>query len=218
MGVITVKLEMESYIGHPYWPEKNLCIDIEKTSGVNRQKSDEKRLAAIKAECKRRGMTYQQYLDAKKASERPFYTAKNGAIIIPRHQLAGAIAQAIGESPKGVRGPYTKDNFRALVRVSDFTTDRKKADGTFSRFVKLDSSNQRSYQQNPFIGQYLDPATGMTGKPFTAEGTLHVLEDKWHDTVKGLLTHAVEVVGLGAARKMGFGRGKVVDWKVQGNK
>lgn len=206
--LVHVSLELKNYIAHPFWPERNRCIEIEKKSGVNRQKSEEKRVAALKAECTRQGVTYEQYLELREKAADQWYR-RDGKIIIPRHQIAGSLVQTIASSPKALRGPFDKDNFRALVAIGDFTTERTKADGVFGRFVKLEGSNQRSWQENEFIGQYLD-----AGSPFTAEGTIDVIDHRQVDTVKALLEAVVDRVGIGAARKMGFGRGKVLTWNV----
>ena len=202
---MNVRLLMTNYIAHPYWPSRNLCIEIEKKSGVNRQKSDETRLAALKAECEKQGITHDDYLRLKIEASCQWYTNADGNIIIPRHQLAGAFVQAIGQAPKALRGPFDKENFRALVQVGDFVTDKTECNGVFARFVKLEGSNQRSWQENEFLGQYLE-----AGEPFSASGVIVATEPKWSDTVKALLRAAIETIGVGAARKMGFGRGTVV--------
>jgi hypothetical protein len=207
MKPIKIILCLNNYIAHPFWPARNTCIEVEKKSGVNRQKSDEKRLAALKAECSRQGLTYEQYLDLRKQASEQWYRNGVGVIYIPRHQISGALVQTIGTAPKALRGQFDRDNFRALVQIGDFTTDRTAADGVFSRFVKLEGSNQRSWQENEFIGCYLDK-----GEPFEASGTIAVENEKQAETVKALLAAVVEQVGIGAARKMGFGRGRIADW------
>lgn len=207
MKTISVTLQLNNYIAHPFWPARNACIEIEKKSGVNRQKSEEKRIAALKAECSRQGCTYEQYLEFRKQAAEQWYRNSDGTIYIPRHQIAGGLVQTIGTAPKALRGQFDRDNFRALVQISDFATDREKADGVFSRFVKLEGSNQRSWQENEYLGQYLE-----TGEPFEARGTIAVIDEKARDTVKALITATVEMVGIGAARKMGFGRGVVAEW------
>ena len=207
MNPISITLKMTSYIAHPFWPARNTCIEVEKKSGVNRQKSDEKRVAALKAECSRQGITYDQYLDLRKQAAEQWYRQPDRTIYIPRHQLAGALVQCIGSAPKALRGQFDRDNFRALIHVGDFVTDRKEPDGVFARFVKLEGSNQRSFQENEYLGCYLNK-----GEPFEAKGTIAVADAKQADTVKALLTAAVEMIGVGAARKMGFGRGRIAEW------
>jgi len=210
MLLIQIELLMESYIAHPFWPARNRVIEIEKKSGVNRQRSEDKRQAALKAECERQGYTMEQYEQFRVEAAEQWYRqdGPGTTIIVPRHQLAGALVQAIATAPKALRGPFDKDNFRALVQIGDFVTDRSEPSGVFGRFVKLEGSNQRSWQENEFIGQYLD-----NGEPFKASGTISLADHKQVDTVKAILTKAVETTGLGAARKMGFGRGKIASWK-----
>jgi len=209
MAVIKTSLEFVNYIAHPYLPARNLCIEIEKKSGVNRQKSDEKRVAALKAECQRQGITYERYLELREEAAVQWYRRpKDNRIYIPRHQIAGAFVQVIGTAPKSLRGIFTKDNFRALVQISDFVTDRAEPTGVFARFVKLETSNQRSWQENEYIGRYLD-----NGKPFEAEGVLSLADPKQNQTAKALLAAVVENIGVGASRKMGFGRGRILAFK-----
>jgi len=207
MKTISIKLSMLNYIAHPFWPETNARIEIEKKSGVNRQRSDDKRVAALKAECGKQGIAYERYLELVKLSKRQFYTRDDGTIYIPRHQLAGGFVQVIGGSPKALRNRFTKDNFRALVQIGDFDTGLNERSGVFGRFVKLEGSNQRSWQENEFIGQYLDE-----GEPFTATGKIGLTEPKDEKTVKALAEALVTGVGIGAARKMGFGRGQILEW------
>jgi len=206
--LIRVTLQLVNYIAHPYWPARDLVIDIEKKAGAARQRSEEKRIAAIKAECARHGITYDDYLRLKKEAEEQWYRDKSGNIIIPRHQIAGALVQTIEQSPKAVRGPFTADNFRALVQISDFNTGLKNAAGKFVRFVKLEGSNQRSLQENEFIGQYLDQ-----GEPFDAAGCVAISDERLEKYLSGLFNTMITTIGVGAARKMGFGRGIVKLWE-----
>lgn len=207
MQVIKVELAINNYIAHPFWPETNARIEIEKKSGVNFQKSEDKRVAALKAECSRQGITYKRYLELVELSQRQFYTHEDGTIYIPRHQIAGGLVQVIGGSPKALRGRFDKDSFRALVQLGDFDTDRTERSGTFERFVKLLSSNQRSWQKNDYIGQYLGE-----GEPFAAIGEIGLTDPGDEETVLALFEALVTQVGTGAARKMGFGRGSIANW------
>lgn len=206
MLTIQVELMMNNYIAHPFWPARNRVIEIEKKSGCNRQKSEDKRLAAIKAECSKQGYTYEQYLKFVEEAREQWYK-KDGHIYIPRHQIAGALVQTIAGAPKALRGPFDKDNFRALVQIGDFMTDLDRADGVFARFVKLESSNQRSWQENEYIGVYLD-----SGEQFVAAGCIALMDKRHEGPMHALMEKAVESIGIGAARKMGFGRGKSNRW------
>ena len=207
--LVEIELKMHRYIAHPFWPVTSACINIEKKSGVNRQRTEEKRVAALKAECQKQDITYDRYLEMKEEAKEQFYRREpGGEIVIPRHQLAGAFVQTIGQSPKALRGPYTKDNFRSQVDIGDFATGLTVASGTFLRLVKLDTSHQRPWQENAFIGQYLDK-----GEPFIAKGKLDVHDARQVKVVEALLKVVVGDVGVGASRKMGFGRGKILVFK-----
>jgi hypothetical protein len=208
--VVEVTLRMNNYIAHPFWPERNACIDIEKKSGVNRQKSDEKRVAALKAECGKQGITYDRYLELRPLAARQWSRRKDERIYIPRHQVAGGLVQTIGTAPKALRGMFDKDNFRALIQIGDFETALTEPTGIFGRFVKLDGSNQRSWQENEYLGHYLDE-----GEPFTATGVVSIDDPKQLHTVKSLFTETIERIGIGAARKMGFGRGVVTTFETK---
>jgi hypothetical protein len=207
MNPIHVTLKMANYIADPFWPSRNACINIEKKSGVNRQKSEEKRVQALKAECNKQGITYERYLELKEDAKTQWYRNKDGFIVIPRHHIAGTIVQTIGTAPKALRGIFSRDNLRALVQIGDFATTLKDSDGVFARFVKLDGTNQRNWQENGFIGQYLD-----MGQPFEAVGVIACQDDKQIQTIKACFTQAIEDTGIGASRKMGFGRGKIISW------
>jgi len=208
--VLRCVFEFENYIAHPYWPECDRVISIDLHSGVNRLKIEHKKLAALKGQCQKEGITLDAYDAMIESSKRQWYRVddkdQTSPIIIPRHQLAGCLVETVGRTPKAIRGKYEKDSFRALVQLSDFRTDRTDGDGVYARFVKLDGSTKRSWQENEFIGGYLGE-----GSPFTATGTAAVEPTAKVDDLKRLFAYAVEEIGLGASRKMGFGRGRVVE-------
>lgn len=199
--VLKCKIEFEKYIAHPYWPERELLIRIAKDSGMNRLRSDAKRQTALTQECSKHDMTLEDYAKLEVLAARQFYRVSepDGEIIIPRHQIAGSLVHTIKFAPKNLRGKYNDDSFRALVQISDFLTGKTQKDGTYSRYVKLETSNMRSLQSNDYIER------------FTATGTFNVhVDDKVAD-LKRLLSYAVEETGIGACRKMGYGRGILVE-------
>lgn len=208
---IRCAIQFESYIAHPYWPEREKAIRIQLHSGVNRLKNDDKKVAAIKGQCEKEGITVEEYEKMLGLAGRQWYRVDSydltTPIIIPRHQLAGCLVETVGRTPKAIKGKYEKDSFRALVQLSDFVTEKTEKDGVFSRFVKLETSNKRDLQENEFIGRY-----ETTGAAFIATGTLNVEAEANLDDLKRLFNYAVMEVGVGASRKMGFGRGKVVEF------
>ena len=199
--VLLAKIEFEKYVAHPYWPERELVIRLAKDSGMNRQRSEAKRLQALATECEKNNMTVEDYRKLEVLAARQFYrkVEPDGEIIIPRHQLAGCLVHTVKFAPKNLRGKYNDESFRALVQIGDFSTGKFKEDGTYARYVKLETSNMRSLQKNDYIEQ------------FSAVGTFSVPVDEKVADLKRLIGFAVEETGVGACRKMGFGRGVLVD-------
>lgn len=201
---IEVSIHFDKYIAHPYWPEREMVIKIQKDSGMSRQKSDDKREAALSNQLKKLGLNMDDYRALQKAAERQWYRVDSGddnsEIIVPRHHLAGCLVQTVGTATKNLRGKFTKDSFRSLVEISDFRTGKFKSDGKFDRYVKLEASNMRSHQVNDYI------------EDFVATGTFRVSDSVNVDDLRRILESGVETVGVGASRKMGYGRGEVVSF------
>ena len=190
------------YIAHPYWPEREQVVNIQKQSGMNRARSEDKRDAALRRYLEKMGMSMKDYQKLEQEASKEWYRDDADNIIIPRHHLSGCLVQACKTSPAGTR--FSQDQLRSLLQISDFVTDRKTADGIFKRFVLPTDgkgnpiSNQRRLTKNEFIGG------------FTAVGTIDFdKSDVSEKAVRELLQYAGKYVGVGASRKMGYGRFKV---------
>lgn len=209
MQQFNVTLAMRSYIADPYWPEQERVISIRKQSGVDRARSEEKREATLTNFLKKIGVTQEQYRDLEKRSKEPWYRVIRGdeasPIIIPAKQLAGMLVHAAEMSPAGTR--VKTDNLRSLIHVGDFKTNRVKSDGTFSRYILPKDgkgnplSNQRRYSEDEYI------------KDFSAQGIVEFADAMKPANVKELFAFAIESVGVGACRKMDYGRGELVEFK-----
>uniref|UniRef100_A0A6M3XZY7 CRISPR-associated protein n=2 Tax=viral metagenome TaxID=1070528 RepID=A0A6M3XZY7_9ZZZZ len=202
MRELVCKLWMESYIAHPFWPETNTVINIQKQSGMNRAQSDAGRDKALKGHLQNLGLTMDNYDRLIALSKRQWYRTDNtnpkSSIVIPRHHLAGALVQTVNTTPASVKGKYKVDSFRASVRLSDFVTEKIEKDSVFGRFVKLEKSNQRSWQENESILE------------FEAIGTIEIADGEKTEGIERLFAWCLSEVGVGAARKMGYGRGHVL--------
>lgn len=198
---LSVVVPMGSYIGHPYWPEKDDLINIHKKSGFNRARTPNTKEKALKGYLDSIGMTMDDYQELKKLAERQWYRQDNvdqtSEIVIPRHQISGCLVQAINNSPSAVRGPYKADTVRVVLQISDFGTGKFEADEVFDRFVKLEQSNQRSRQTNEVIVDFDAGGFIHAERPFTNKDL--------KDLVR-LLNYAFKNAGVGASRKMGYGR------------
>lgn len=209
MVTVQVKISIKKYIAHPYWSELAQVIDIQKQSGVNRVRSEDKREAALANFLKKQGKTKEEYDALVLKSKRSWYRKNNddlnSPIVIPSHQFSGMMVQAAMSAPAGARIDPTE--LRSIIEVSDFVTTKTKCDGVFSRYIMPKDgsgkplSNQRQLQTNEHL---LD---------VEASGTLVIDTERAKvDSVRALLDHAVSRTGIGAARKMGYGRGKVVSF------
>jgi len=207
----TVKIALDSYIADPYWPEKEREISIRKQSGIDRARSEDKREQSLSAFLKRIGMTEKEYAQIVALANQKWYRAdrsnQSSAIIVPRRQLEGMLVKATESAPAGSRFPA--ENFRTMVQLTDFVTDKTAADGTFDRFVPPKDgkgnplSNQRRFESHEYISNAT--ATGSV----TFDGERVKLE-----ALKTLLTFALASIGVGASRKMGYGRGRIVSFEV----
>ena len=196
----------KGYIAHPYWPARERLINLTKEAGVNRARSQAKREQALKAILDAKGMTRADYDALEADANRPFYTRPDGEILVPAHQLHGMMAQASEVAPSSVRIAKT-DQVRTILEFQDLRTGRMKADGVWDRFVAPKSgpgqklSNQRALRSDPYLEE------------FDAVGELRLVTDDLHDKAKRFIEWAGREVGVGASRKMGWGRFTVEAWE-----
>ncbi len=197
---IELKFGTPGYIADPYRIERFKLIEIQKISGMNRTRSEKKKREALESYLTTNGMIYQNYLDLEKTANIPFYYNDNKYIYITKESFAACLANTNSEAPSKLR----IDNLCSSLHISDFITDKKKADGVWERFAVVKSgtgkalSNQRGYRSNPFIAN------------FTANGVIEFLPEmvKPSDLAE-LIIYAGRVIGIGASRKMGWGRFEV---------
>ena len=203
--ILTVTVKMESYIAHPFWPEKERLIQIELHAHLKLLKNEDKKAAALKGQLDKEGLTMADYEALQVRAAREWYRIDPhddaSEIVVPRHQIAGCLVETINRTPKAINGGYNADSFRHVVRMSDFGTGKMTGDRVYSRYVKLDGSNKRSLQENAVIENF-----SMTGK-------VSVKPDVKPEPLARLLAYAFDEVGIGAARKMGFGRGTLLSCK-----
>lgn len=195
----TLQFAEPGYIADPYWSEQEQLITIQKQSGMNRARSQDKRDSALRRFLEQSGLTIDDYKKLEVEAARPWYRNKEGYIIIPRHHFSGCLVQAVKSSPAGTRMP--QDQLRSLLQISDFVSEKKDTDVVFERFVLPTDgkgnplSNQRRLTKNDVIHN------------FTATGTINFDKTDVKETsVKDLLVYAGKYVGVGASRKMGYGR------------
>ncbi len=185
------------YIANPYWPEMYRLIEIQKISGMNRCRSDKKKREALEAHLRELSMELADYDALVVAAKRPFHTNGDGSIIISGESFASCLANANQEAPSKLRIA----NLRGALRFEDLGTGKSAPDGKWERFVVVKSgtgktlSNQRGFRSNEYV------------ENFTASGTIEHDETQVRpqDILK-LLEYAGRNIGIGASRKMGWGR------------
>lgn len=210
---ITLRFGQPGYIADPYHAERFKLIEIQKQSGMMRTRSEANRRRALEDHLRANGMTLADYQELERAASRPFFTAPTPSpppsptppstptptIIIPSDRLLSCLVNANDVAPARRRIP----NLRCAIRATDFVTNRHEPDGVWERFAVVTGaqgklSNQRAMRRNAFI------------RDFTATGTLsHDPEMVKPDTILELLRFAGLNVGIGASRKMGWGRFEV---------
>lgn len=188
------------YIAHPYWPEMAKLIDIQKQSGMNRAKSSANRRKALEEYLRQNSMTLGDYERLEKLSSRPFYTDGNGLIIIPELHVISFLTATCDEARAASR-PCQPEQVRSRFIVTDWTTGKSEPDGVWERFATVSGgtgqklSNQRGLRSNPYIG------------PFEASGSITFDQEFVEPKVlKQALEFGGMFVGIGASRKMGWGR------------
>jgi hypothetical protein len=193
----------KGYIAEPFWPERAKLIDIQKGSGVNRARSDANRRKALEEYLGREGMTLRDYENLEKLASRPFYVNGSDEIIIPESQILSFLVATCDEARSAAR-PCDPGQVRSRFIASDFPTGKTKADGIWERFATVSSgtgaklSNQRGLRKSSYIKEFETSGTLVFDEAFVDPSTLH-----------NALVWGGGFVGIGAARKMGWGRFKV---------
>lgn len=194
---ITLQFAKPGYICDPYRPELFRLIEIQKQSGMMRARSEKKKRECLESYLHTAGMNLPEYEKLEKAAKEPFWKDEQGEIFIPASSILACLVNASDEAPSRLR----IQNIRVALSVTDFKTGKKKPDGVWERFAVVKSgagkqlSNQRGLRTNAFI------------EHFTAVGEInHDPEMVKPQAIIELLSFAGRTVGIGASRKMGFGR------------
>lgn len=196
----------KGYIGDPYWTARASLIDIQKQSGMNRAKSDANRRKALEDHLKRLGMTLADYQALETEASKPFYTNEEGRIIIPELHVFGMMVAACDEARSAMR-PCPPEQIRSRFIVTPWLTDRTAPDGCWERFALVSTgtgqklSNQRGLRRSYYIAD------------FDATGSISFNETFVKPAVlKELIEFAGDNIGVGASRKMGWGKWIVTKW------
>ncbi len=192
--------EGEGYIADPMTVDIHDYINITKESGMNRARSTANKKAALEEHLKKIGMTLEEFEALEKRTHIAFAYNDEGKIIIPRNNVQAFMVATTSEL-RAASKPCKEDQVRARIRMSSWVTEKEQEDGVFERFAVVTSgtgavlSNQRALRRNKLICG------------FEARGTMS-LDPSYVDpkTLKEAIEWGGENVGIGACRKMGYGR------------
>jgi hypothetical protein len=215
---IPVTIHVQSYIAHPYWPERERLINVQKESGMNRARSAANRRKALEEYLRGEGLTLADYDALVVLADRQFYTDDDGLIIIPKKHVDGMLV-AMCSTIRSASRPCPPDMVRTVLRASPWSTDIAETDaGWWERYAVVSSgtgarlSNQRALRRNAYIGD-TPPSEVEPLKEIVARGSIDINPEMVRpETLEKALRWAGEWVGIGASRKMGWGRFDVVEF------
>lgn len=208
----TIDIEIyfpKGYIANPYWPELEKLINIQKESGMKRARSAANARAALEQHLKSLDMTLAAYEDLERLAKRPFYTDSDSNIVIPGHHFYGMLV-ASADTIRAAGRACPPEQVRVRLDASDLSTGKTEPDGVWSRFVTVTSgtgaklSNQRALREDFYI------------EDFTAKGSIGFSPEFVRpDTLRTMLEYGGQNIGIGASRKMGWGRFEVVRFEAK---
>jgi hypothetical protein len=217
--MIHLAINLRSFIAHPYWKQMEALINITKESGMNRARSSANRRKALEEHLKRLNMTLGDYEDLERDANRPFHVNDDGYVFIPKTSV-DAMLVATCDSIRAAGRPCPPDMVRTALRASAWTTDVRADEALpWERFAVVSSgtgaklSNQRGFRRNLYVGaEPPDSTLPVTGK-VTATGTVDPNPEMVKpEVLRDALRYAGEWVGIGASRKMGWGRFELLSW------
>lgn len=190
----------KGYIGDPYWPELEKLINIQKQSGMNRARSSANRRKALEEYLGTIGMTLIEYEALERAAKQPFYRDAAGQIIIPELHVISFLVATCDQARSATR-PCEPNQVRSRFVVTPWSTGKHAADGIWSRFAVVSAgtgaklSNQRGLRESQYIAD------------FEAQGSI-TFDPEFVDpaTLQRAFEWGGMFVGIGASRKMGWGR------------
>lgn len=199
----------KGYIAHPYWPARERVITIQTESGMNRSRSEGKARQSLLDYLASKNLTLDEYTALVETASREWYTNGDGSsIVIPAHQIYGCFGQTAAVATSAVR-LARPEQIRTVLHTSDWTTDKSQADGVWERFVPVKSgpggklSNKRALRSNQYLG------------PCTASGQLTFSADVLREAkVRSFVEFAGREIGVGASRKLDWGRFAIHAWTV----
>jgi hypothetical protein len=219
--IINLTIDIDSYVGDPYRPERERLINIQKESGMNRARSTANRRKALEEYLRANEMTLAAYDELERVAEMPWDLDESGCIVIPQRCIAGMLVQTCGTARAAMR-PCPPEMVRTVLRPTRWATDAHPSDAlAWERFAVVTAgtgkklSNQRGFRSNVYIGAR-PPAGSAPAKETTARGELDINPEMVRPAVlRKALDWAGEWVGIGSSRKMGWGRFSLSGFEIE---
>lgn len=216
--MIRYTVHLRSYIAHPYWPEMDKLVNITKESGMSRARSSANRRKALEEHLKQIGMTLSEYDDLEARANRPFHLDDERCVSVPKPNVE-AMLVATCDTIRAAGRPCGPDQVRTVLHLSEWTTTARAEDAKlWERYAVVSSgtgaklSNQRGLRRNYYVGA--EPPIGEPTPKVIATGSVGLNPEMVKpDVLKHALEYAGEWVGIGASRKMGWGRFELMEWQ-----
>lgn len=221
MTTINLTIDLHSFVADPYRPEREKLINIQKESGMNRARSTANRRKALEEYLRSESMTLDEYDGLVTIAEEPWDVDDEKHIVIPQRSVA-AMLVATCDSARAAMRPCPPEMVRTVLRPSAWTTTATTDDaGLWERFAVVTAgtgaklSNQRGLRRNWYIGAIPGDAACPPTDSVIAEGVLEINAEMVRpEVLHKALEWAGEWVGIGASRKMGWGRFRVADFSL----
>lgn len=197
------------YIAQPYWVELGKMIDITKQSGMNRARSEGNRRKALEEWLKANNMTLEEFNILNAKSKEAFPKNDKAEIIIPADVFLAFLVHVTDEQRSASRA-CPPDMIRSAIKCTHLKTGKTEVDGLYERFAVVTGgagnklSNQRGLRSSAYITDFT--ATGMLGVNETFVRP---------DVLRNAIVWGGENIGIGSARKMGWGRFTLSEWSQQ---
>ncbi len=203
---VVIHFGTPGYIAHPYSRAVYDWIEITKKSGMNRAKSEKGRKTTLEQYLNGVGMSYADYLALEARAKAQFNFGEDGRIIIT---TMTECLVAAADSARGALRIGEKHEIRTMLRVSPFETDKRTADGKWERFavVTAGTGAKASNQRGLRVSEYIEN--------FDAWGTIGFDESFVSPAALRKFVDYAGTVGVGASRKMGWGRFAVKLFEVE---
>jgi hypothetical protein len=166
----------------------------------------------MEAELNKRGPTQADYVRLVLRSQRKFYYDNDsddgsGNIIIPRQVLSAMMVQTVKRAPKNAVPQVSTGLIHVAFQLKDcwLATGKTKVDAKlYQRFVKNQESNQRRWDETPYISNFSATGTALIEESLvSADDLLRIFE------------FGGRHVGVGSCREQGYGRFLVTAWDKQ---